>query len=36
MTFLVDANVLKHGLTVATRNTRDFSKTGVKTFNPFE
>lgn len=25
----------RHGLTIATRNTRDFMKTGVKVLNPF-
>ena len=33
---MIAATALEHGLTVATRNTPDFSKTGVKTFNPFE
>lgn len=33
---MIAATALEHGLTVATRNTRDFGKTGVKTFNPFE
>lgn len=33
---MIAATALEHGLTVATRNTRDFNKTGVKTFNPFE
>lgn len=33
---MIAATALQHGLTVATRNTRDFQKTGVKTFNPFE
>ena len=46
MTYLVDANVLSepsliaatalvHGLTVVTRNARDFKKTGVKVVDPF-
>ena len=30
------ATALQHKLIVATRNTRDFQKTGVKTLNPFE
>jgi predicted nucleic acid-binding protein len=25
-----------HGLTLATRNTRDFEGTGIAVFNPFE
>jgi len=33
---MIAATALEHGLIVATRNTRDFSQTGVKTFNPFE
>jgi len=33
---MIAATALQHGLIVATRNTRDFQKTGVKTFNPFE
>lgn len=33
---MIAATALQHGLTVATRNTRDFRKTGVKTLNPFE
>jgi predicted nucleic acid-binding protein len=32
---MVAATALEHGLTVATRNTRDFRKTGVKVFDPF-
>jgi predicted nucleic acid-binding protein len=32
---LVAATALVHGLTVATRNVRDFAKTGVKTVDPF-
>jgi len=30
------ATALQHDLIVATRNTRDFKKTGVKTLNPFD
>ena len=33
---MIAATALEHDLIVATRNTRDFNKTGVKTFNPFE
>jgi toxin FitB len=33
---MIAATALQHGLIVATRNTRDFQKTGVKTLNPFE
>ena len=33
---MIAATALEHDLVVATRNTRDFNKTGVKTFNPFE
>lgn len=33
---MIAATALQHDLTIATRNTRDFQKTGVKTFNPFE
>ncbi len=33
---MIAATALQHNLIVATRNTRDFQKTGVKTFNPFE
>jgi toxin FitB len=32
---MIAATALQHDLTVATRNTRDFQKTGVKTVNPF-
>ena len=32
---MIAATALQHNLIVATRNTRDFHKTGVKTFNPF-
>jgi predicted nucleic acid-binding protein len=33
---MIAATALEHDLTVATRNTRDFKKTGVKTLNPFD
>jgi len=33
---MIAATALQHNLTVATRNTRDFKKTGVKTVNPFD
>ena len=33
---LIAATAISHGLTVVTRNVRDFEPTGVKTFNPFE
>lgn len=33
---MLAATALEHNLTIATRNTRDFKKTGVKTVNPFE
>lgn len=33
---MIAATALQHDLVVATRNTRDFKKTGVKTFNSFE
>ncbi len=33
---MIAATALEHDLTIATRNTRDFRKTGVKTFDPFE
>ena len=33
---MIAATALQHDLTVATRNTRDFQKSGVKTLNPFE
>jgi toxin FitB len=33
---LIAATAIVHGLTVATRNVRDFESTGVETFNPFE
>ena len=32
---MIAATALEHGLTIATRNTRDFRKTGVKVFDPF-
>jgi hypothetical protein len=32
---LIAATALTHGLTVATRNRRDFAKAGVKLVNPF-
>jgi toxin FitB len=33
---MIAATALQHDLIVATRNTRDFQKTGVETLNPFE
>ena len=37
---IVDSHIaaiaLRHGLTVATRNTQDFDRAGIKTANPFE
>jgi predicted nucleic acid-binding protein len=33
---MIAATALQHDLIVATGNTRDFQKTGVKTLNPFE
>lgn len=33
---LIAATALVHGLTVATRNTRDFTSTGVPVVNPWE
>lgn len=33
---MIAATALQHGLVIATRNTRDFKKAGVKTLNPFE
>lgn len=33
---MIAATALTHGLTLATRNTRDFDKTGVTLTNPFE
>ena len=33
---MIAATALQHDLIVATRNTRDFQKTRVKTLNPFE
>jgi len=32
---MIAATALQHDLTVATRNTRDFQKAGVKVLNPF-
>ncbi len=32
----IAATALIHGLTVVTRNSKDFTKTGVKVLNPFE
>jgi toxin FitB len=32
---MIAASALQHGFTVATRNTRDFNKTGVQVLNPF-
>jgi predicted nucleic acid-binding protein len=33
---MIAATALQHDLIVATRNSRGFQKTGVKTWNPFE
>lgn len=33
---MIAATALQHDLTIATRNTRDFRKAGVKALNPFE
>ena len=33
---MIAATALQHDLAIATRNTRDFRKAGVKTLNPFE
>jgi predicted nucleic acid-binding protein len=33
---MIAATALQHDLAIATRNTRDFGKAGVKTLNPFE
>jgi len=33
---MIAATALHHDLTIATRNTRDFKRTGVKVLNPFE
>lgn len=33
---LIAATALAHGLTVVTRNSRDFENAGVETFNPWE
>ena len=32
---MIAATALQHDLTIATRNTRDFRKTGAKVFDPF-
>jgi len=32
---MIAATALEHGLSIATRNTRHFRKTGVKVFDPF-
>jgi predicted nucleic acid-binding protein len=32
---MIAATALEHGLTIATRNTRHFRKSGVKVFDPF-
>jgi predicted nucleic acid-binding protein len=32
---MIAATALMHGLTVATRNIRDFRQAGVKVFDPF-
>ena len=32
---MIAATALRHGLTIATRNTRDFQKAGLKVFDPF-
>jgi predicted nucleic acid-binding protein len=32
---LIAATVLGHGLTMVTRNTKDFEKAGVAVINPF-
>lgn len=32
---LLAATAVEHGLTVATRNEKDFADTGVTVFNPF-
>jgi predicted nucleic acid-binding protein len=32
---MIAATALRHGLTIATRNTRDSRMAGVKTLNPF-
>jgi toxin FitB len=33
---LIAATALVHGMTIVTRNVKDFAVTGAKTFNPFE
>jgi toxin FitB len=32
---MIAATALQHDLTIATRNTRDFKKAGLKVFDPF-
>jgi hypothetical protein len=32
----IAATAQRHDLTLVTRNTRDFAKTGIKLFNPFD
>jgi toxin FitB len=32
---MIAATALEHGLTVATRNVRDFEETGVRVVDPF-
>jgi predicted nucleic acid-binding protein len=33
---MIAATAIVHGMTVVTRNVRDFGAVGVATFNPFE
>jgi predicted nucleic acid-binding protein len=33
---LIAATALEHGLTLVTRNVRDFSELGITLFNPWE
>jgi predicted nucleic acid-binding protein len=33
---MIAATALRHGLTIVTRNRRDFKRTGVKVLDPFE
>ncbi|SAK97956.1 PilT domain-containing protein [Caballeronia calidae] len=33
---LIAATAISHGLTIVTRNVRDFEKVGVKLINPFD